>query len=1170
MRKDVRQFYEASERVSGRALIYLLEEAVCEGVYADLPPLPEPPAHLFGRQCERIPSGRLSSLPGLAVSGIRTAAFLDNLSQGKALDLQDQLIRQHLPVLFHSDAIPASVAPGCFLIESPTLQDAVDWTLIGHKIAELALVPGLVAFDGNGSEKVALLQADQIREYLGEAEDWIPSPSPAQRLLFGKNRRRLPHWFQFDYSPLIGPARDEPSLALEAAARERFFFRHLPEMIRKACDEYSTFSGRLFPAITSHQVRDAEYVVLVRGGAWSAAVKAVDRLRRDRVRAGCAHINLINPFPEKELESLLAGKKAVAVLDRADARAVGENLLFDKVRSAPGLHGKNAPALYAGFAGNTLSPDEIEASVRNLLPAGKRKNPFYLGIEFTRPSSHLAQHEVLLHAISSEYPGIGEESLSPGTPGETRTPVKAEPPAAVRKFKDQGPPWSRISRFFHDTVAFYGTDGRIADPFQALPVTPPETAVFADRTENRNQLPVLDPGLCTGCGLCFVHCPHAALPPVSLKLENLLKAGMDISSRRGFPVASLTPLIKNLARLSGTEIKNGDARSVNVREFLPAAFEKLAVQMKLEGEKLETARRDLEKLIEALSGFRGLVTDIFFNGPESQEKGSGELFALAVNPQSCTACGVCVEVCPEDALTLAAQTPELVAGYDSDFRLWEQLPDTDSKTIERLNRDEGYDPFASLLLSRHFYQSMSGGSATEQVSPAKTLLHLVTALAESSQQPPVLEWVNELDELTGQLAENIHVKLAAALPGEDSVALRNALDAAGGRKVSLEELVGGMDSPWKTVDTALLQRKIVLESNLKDLRWSLAEGPSGGGRARYGMVLFREGLPPGLADYPFNPFNVPVLVNGEGVGTDQLEGLIQAQVRYVLDEVRLIRRARMEIKDAYRPEVHDLQIASLKWEDLEEKEKRLLPALLVVAAAKNMAKTDLSEWARLLSSDWPLAFLLLNDGTQAPADINGLLFSAFALRKPLVVQGGLGDSKQLYRGLMKGLQERRPAVFHLLAPLPEKHCIPESKWPDLHRIALETRAFPFLRFDPAPGMSYLSQGFSLKGNPEKPAPFASWLQTQRAWTNLLQAPEAAAAEQAALVQWNTWQELSGAISGYPDSLRAKTEDELKRKFETELDAVKAQYEAKLKEQEASSMARAKEVLSEKLMKLTKR
>ncbi|MCB9284170.1 MAG: 4Fe-4S binding protein [Lewinellaceae bacterium] len=1172
MRKDVRHYFESNLRLSGQELILLFEQAICEGVYSGGSSLPESPAHLFGRTCALLPAGRFPALAGMAASGIRTAAILDAQTPVQAFS------RQHLPAVFHVRELPQPAPDGCFQVVATNMQEAIDWTLMAHKIAELALVPGLVVCRMEGQQTATLLHDSQIREFLGDIDDWIPSPTPAQHILFGKNRRRLPNWFHFDLAGLLGSGKDASSKNLEAAARERFFFRHLPELIGVVTREFSSFSGRSYSPIQSHQMKDAEYVILVQGPDYRHAVEAVDQLRKEKVRAGCFHLNIIDPFPEAELTALLSGKKALTVLEPVNGERVGESRLFSRIRTAAGLAGKGAPAIYSGQGTSSFSRESIIAAIRNMAPKGAQKKNFYLDIDFTRSSSAVAQHEVLLHAISREYPGVESESLPTGATGKdpgTGQPSLLSLPESVRRHKDQGPPYSKVSRFYHDTAALYGsghTGELVADPFQSLPVIPPETALFANLSATREQLPLLDAERCTGCGACFVQCPHAALPPLSINLENLIKGGMEIASGQGRTVAPLTPLVKNLARFSATELNSVGSRSAKVSDFLPAAFEKLAGQMKLEGEKLENARQGIHHLVEVLADFQGIRTETFYDASES-------LFALTVNPHSCTACGVCVEVCPEEALSMAPQTAGLLEQYAGQFQLWEQLPDTDSGTIERLNRDPQYDPFASVLLSRYFYQSMSGGSSTEEGAPAKTLLHLITALTESAVQPDTLDWIKELDGLIGQLSENIQGKLSTALPSEDSAALRNALMEAKGKRVPLDELVSrmGVEQRLQSIDTALLQRKIALESNLKDMRWALADGPNGTGRARYGLVFYTPNLP-WLNDYPFQPFNVPVLVNPKDGGMGQVFGLIQAQIRYLLDQVRLVRRARLEHRDAYRPEIHDQQIAALSWADLDDKEKRLLRPLLVVADAKGLSQSDHADIRQLLASEWPVKVVLLNDGLVDPASpvsggaaaANGLLLSAITLRKPIVVQGSLGAARPLYKGLMKGLQSRAGALFHILAPRSEQYIIPVSKWLELCRIALESRAFPSVLFEPHAEQAYLSQGFSLEGNPEVAAPFMTWLQTQRSWNGEELPGAAQQAEQAAMQQWKTWQELSGIISAFPEALRSKTEATLRKQFEAELEAVKAQYEAQLQEQQAAKTEQVRVQLREKLLMLSKK
>lgn len=1151
MRKDVRHYFEHAADWPDEALAALLEQAICEGVYCGKPKSSERPAHLFGRQCERFHTGQLPALTALAGSGLRAAAFLDGPSMTANLALLQEVARKHIPMVVHVPVMPDPAPAGWFQVVVTTAQEAIDWTLMAHKIAELALVPAMVAFQPDGSGLPGLLHNTDIHQFLGDSDDWVSSPTPAQRLLFGKNRRRVPNWYHFDFPTLTGTAKDLEAAALEDAARIRFFSRHLPEIAAEVAAEYASFSQRSYNPVHAHHMNDAEYVVLVQGPGFQKAMAVTDRLRKEKVRAGCLHLNILNPFPEKALTELLSGVKAFTVLEPVG----GENKLVARIESLVERVGKRTPYVYSGLGKGQWTEEGIYAAFRNMLPDGRRNQSFFLDIPFTKHSSPIASHEVLLHAISREYPGIEEETLIQAPAGKEKPAAAGQSlglPEAIMRHKDQGPPYSRLSRFYHDTAAFYGQSGRgsgTADPFQALPVVPAESGMFADFSAKRAQLPVLDTEKCTGCGACMVYCPHSALPALAIRMENLLKAGMDMA-----PAASLTPMIKNLAKLAGQE---GD-----LRKALPEALDKLAPQMKLEGEKLQTAKADLERLMAALDDYQGFPATAFREG--------GELFSLLVNPHSCTACGVCVEVCPEDALAMAGQTPDLLETYARRFRLWEQLPDTASDTIERLNRDHDFDPFAALLLSRHFAQAMSGGSSTEEGAPAKAIMRLVTATAEAAVQPHYLNWISELEQLADELGKNIHAKLSSALPSDDSAALRKALLEAKGKKVPLDELVGqiGSEHRLQIVDTAVLQRKIQLESNLKDLRWALAEGPAGTGRARYGVSICTPELP-WMKDYPYQPFSAPVWVCDPQNGLSEVQGLMLGQIRNLLDEVRLVRRARLEIRDAYRPDIHDAQIAGLSWEDLDEKEKRLLPPILVIADVQRLSGAGMQQIQEMLSSGWPVKIALLSDGLTLPggrtSGVEGLLFAAMNLRKPLVFQGNLKARRRFFKGLMAGMQSAGPALFHLLAPEPGQHNIPASRWPELYHIALKSRAFPTVLFEPRPDMAFFSEGFSLKGNPPEELPFSAWLQTQRVWNDQTAGPEVA---EAALRPWKTWQELAGIISAAPANLRAQTEAELKQQYEKEMEALRQQYEEKLREQDATAMERVKVQVREKLLKLS--
>ncbi|MFQ5448506.1 MAG: 4Fe-4S binding protein, partial [Saprospiraceae bacterium] len=483
-------------------------------------------------------------------------------------------------------------------------------------------------------------------------------------------------------------------------------------------------------------------------------------------------------------------------------------------------------------------------------------------------------------------------------------------------------------------------------------------------------------------------------------------------------------------------------------------------------------------LLSQIVAFPVAITDTFFSKPETLQKGSGELFSLAIDPHACTGCGICAEVCDEGALTMQTHTPELNAAAEATFDLWEKLPDTSPDTIRRLQHDEDYDSFAAILLSRHFYLSMTGGSRSEERASAKMVVHLLTALTESLVQPGMAGWSSKIEELAKDLSEKIHEKLGDALPGEDSAALWKAIAEAGGRRLPLDELVDKLsrEEHLKLVDTEALQRKLDLVSDLKELHWILTEGPNGMGRSRLGLAV-QGGDLPWAGAYPFNPFLAPVFLPAGNMTPGLAQGLFQGYLRHALDNIRLLRRAQLEANDKYQPGVHAAQIARLDWADLAEEEKQLVPPLLLVGDKNALGEAAIASLMNLLATDWPVKIVLLDTAGYAAdggtprqlTESGALILQALAWRKAYVFKGSAGDKKVLFNGLLKGMRRQGPALFDLLAPAPERH-LPACRT-TLAGLAWQTRAFPSFQHMPEEDEGYLSSSISLDGNP---SPAENW------------------------------------------------------------------------------------------------
>jgi pyruvate-ferredoxin/flavodoxin oxidoreductase len=93
-----------------------------------------------------------------------------------------------------------------------------------------------------------------------------------------------------------------------------------------------------------------------------------------------------------------------------------------------------------------------------------------------------------------------------------------------------------------------------------------------------------------------------------------------------------------------------------------------------------------------------------------------------------------------------------------------------------------------------------------------------------------------------------------------------------------------------------------------------------------------------------------------------------------------------------------------------------------------------------------------------------LALIAIAHRGTYVLQSSQASASHLIAGVIRGLNSRRPALFNVYTPCPVEHGLPDEWAPHAARLALESRAFPYLIYDPDGGES-IADCLSLDGNP---------------------------------------------------------------------------------------------------------
>ncbi len=1125
---------------TGAETVRLLERWIGEGFLSGNSAPNTSGKNIFGRTVYEEQGTDLSLLAGLAVSGLRSSAFLLGRELTANQNQLSEAARQHLPAVIHFsnrgnkqseagkltvlNALKSVSTSGCFQFVAAELQDVVDLALIARKVAERALIPGICAMDGTDvaweESRVNIPTADQLRRFLGDPDRHIPAPTPSQEIVFGKDRRAVPHWFNLDTPLMSGMSKDSFSADLEGAAQHRFFNQHLPEIIEEVVAEYGQTCGHSVSLIQSSRIEKADYLILTAGSVFPKIKEAVEQIRaQEKVKVGCLNLKLLYPFPEKQLTALLKGKKGVTVLEAFSGREQGDAALFREVKASAQILGKQSPKLFSALHSQSVSPETLKALVKNMTSKNEQLDRIFLGIDFTREKSPLPQHELLLQSIRRAYPGISSETIRTSKQNQEATSERVfKLPFSIQKYQDAGPSFTQLSRFYHHTACFYQSGMEmelVADPYQALPLAPAATAGFAPVADSREYLPAFEPMNCTGCGACFTSCPHSAIPPIAIELESLIRGGMNMAAPQGTPVTGLTPMVKNLAKMAGTVIKEQENSIRTVNDFLPSAFQQLAKQMKLSGERLEKAQQEVDILSGCLGDFPVATTESFFHQPELMEKGKGALFSLSIDPVSCTGCGLCVEVCEEEALVLKPSEKAFEEQLLQTQKVWEQLPDTSSDTIRRMVYEADYDPFAATLLSRNFYLSTTGGATQEEGAASKSILHLIAAVTESVIQTQVSEQLGQLRRLIDDLSANIHQHLSDALPHDDFQLLVEGMQAS---KLPLDAVIRNMQSEGqpKLIDTPALQRKIALLNDLKELAWDLGEGPTGGGRARYGISLVESPNLSWAEDYPYNPFTVPVIWHREGAAPEKLKGMMLGWRRHLIDNVRLLRRGELEVKDKYRPEVHDREIGHLSWDQLKVEEKQLLNPLFLVGDQQVFSQNNNNSLLDVLLLDMPIKIVVLDTAaetsTAALSRSNSALFAAMSLRHAQIFRGSLTNKQRLYEGLRDGIHSLKPALFHLFSPEEEVFVNETSNWKDLSSLALQTRAFTSFRFDPDVASGYLASDIRIDANPDAGKDwvrtdlnyledeeektmlytwtYADWLYAQKAWKKHFRIPAA--------------------------------------------------------------------------------
>jgi len=667
------------------------------------------------------------------------------------------------------------------------------------------------------------------------------------------------------------------------------------------------------------------------------------------------------------------------------------------------------------------------------------------------------------------------------TPGAAEGRAAPQMPALLEQAGVR-PGVADAGRFWEQVCFLYKTGGDgIADPFAALSAIPAATSVIRDMTDVRFEVPDFVAENCTGCGQCWVQCPDAAIPGLVTEVDDLLRAALRVAGEsRSFE--RLPQLVKPL----GTECRKllGGAPLTSFGSVLTEAYRAVTARLDLDPERRATLDREFTALYAAVAEFPLARTKPFFDVPAARDRNAGGLLSITVNPDACKGCNICVRVCPDDALRTVPQTPEIVERLRRNWKLWEQLPDTPDRYVNVSNLEEGIGVLASLLLKKATYRSMVGGDGACMGCGEKTVAHLVLSAVNALMLPRVERYVARLDELIAGLDAKARGLLAA---DADLHALGGEADAA--RIVVAEDRKAAVGRLSRMID------------ELKDLRWRYTEGPSGRGRATMAMANATGCSSVWGSTYPYNPYPFPWVNHLFQDAPSIAIGIFEGHMRKMADGFRAVRRAELEFAGNYDANEHEPFLTRFDWHHFSDDEFAMCPPIFATGGDGAMLDIGFQNLSRLLASGKPIRVMVLDtqvySNTGGQACTSGFLgqvsdmaaygkaqhgktetrkelaLLTLAHRNVFLLQSSQAAPSHLLAGVLRGLQSRYPAVFALHCPCPPEHGLGDDQSPDAAKLALESRSYPLVVYDPAAGVT-LAERLSLDGNPSADDPWPEY------------------------------------------------------------------------------------------------
>jgi len=273
------------------------------------------------------PVRALSYGSGLASTGVSVGILLDSPRAAGVRDILESAAARHFPltvVLTEPLSVAADAAAvgnrgllnqainaGCLILSAASCQEAVDFTLIAAALSLPAMTPVVVFV--NGRDVMWSLQ-EVVQSNFSLNIEISDSPLGAYRkMLFCPDSGERPGWIDPSQPVEIGAPVTEDVGLKRLIGRRAFVLAGLSDLVDQAFATFTEQTGRSYARLSLDEAAGASTVFVASGSIVEPLRAVARRLRAAGTSVEVVQVTQIQPFPYKELEQVLKGRKRVGV-----------------------------------------------------------------------------------------------------------------------------------------------------------------------------------------------------------------------------------------------------------------------------------------------------------------------------------------------------------------------------------------------------------------------------------------------------------------------------------------------------------------------------------------------------------------------------------------------------------------------------------------------------------------------------------------------------------------------------------------------------------------------------------------------------------------------------------------------------------------------------------------